>query len=142
MEPGVAEHENFTFIRRRGNEVKKRDFRDVRWLLADLNMDPKYTLENIADIVNHESVDVKGLILTLKLSEWKMVSGIPNLIADAKKLGFQVVKARQLAFNRQEFCLVAVKDKFLLRLGKKGQSRLMHAKKSPTPAPKREAPEQ
>jgi 23S rRNA (cytidine2498-2'-O)-methyltransferase len=119
MEPGVLEHENFTHIRKRGNEVKKRDFRDVRWLLADLNMDPNYTLENVAEIVNHESVDVKGVILTLKLSDWKLVAGIPKLIADAKRLGFQVVKARQLAFNRQEFCLVAVKDKFLLRMGKK-----------------------
>lgn len=119
MEPGVMNHENFIHVRRRGNEVKKRDFRDVRWLLADLNMDPNYTLENVAEIVSHESVDVKGVILTLKLSDWKMVAGIPDLIAETKAFGFQVVKARQLAFNRQEFCLVAVKDKFLLRLGKK-----------------------
>jgi len=69
--------------------------------------------------VNHEAVDVKGVILTLKLSDWKLVAGIPDLIAAAKRIGFQVVKARQLAFNRQEFCLVAVKDKFLLRMGKK-----------------------
>ncbi len=119
MEAELLEHENFTHLRRRGNEVKKRDFREVKWLLADLNMDPNYTLDNIAEIVNYEAVDVKGLILTLKLSDWKMVSGISKLIARTKELGFQVVKSRQLAFNRQEFCLVAVKDKFVLRLGKK-----------------------
>lgn len=130
MEPGVLEHENFTYIRRRGHEVKKRDFRDVRWLLADLNMDPNYTLEMVADIVEHESVDVKGLILTLKLSDWKMVTGIPDLLKETKELGFQVVKARQLAFSRQEFCLVAVKDKFLLRLGKKNQRRQTKYKKT------------
>lgn len=118
MESGVAEHENFRHIRRRGSEVRKRDFRDVRWLLADLNMDPSYTLGNVAEIVKHDAVDVKGLILTLKLSDWKLVGGIPDLIAETKKLGFQVVKVRQLAFNRQEFCLVAAKDKFLLRKGK------------------------
>jgi 23S rRNA (cytidine2498-2'-O)-methyltransferase len=122
MEPGVMEHENFTHIRRRGNEVKKRDFREVRWLLADLNMDPNYTIDNIAEIVEHEAVDIKGLILTLKLSDWKMVSGIGKLIERTKGLGFQVIKSRQLAFNRQEFCLVAVKDKFLLRVGKKKRS--------------------
>ncbi|MFT7632005.1 MAG: 23S rRNA (cytidine2498-2'-O)-methyltransferase [Mariniblastus sp.] len=118
MEPEILEHESFTHIRRRGNEAKKRDFREVRWLMADLNMDPMYTLENVAEIVGHDAVDVRGLVLTLKLSDWKMVSGIPKLIAETKKLGFQVVKARQLAFNRQEFCLVAVKDKFVLRAGK------------------------
>ena len=104
MEAEVMEHENFTHIRRRGIEVKKRDFREVRWLLADLNMDPNYTLDNIAEIVEHEAVDIKGLILTLKLSDWKMVSGIGKLIERTKGLGFQVIKARQLAFNRQEFC--------------------------------------
>ncbi len=123
MEQFVLEHENFTYIRRRASEVKKRDFRDVSWLLADINMDPKFTLETITDIVNHDSVNVKGLILTLKLSDWKLVSSIPNLIAETKKLGFQVVKARQLAFNRQEFCLVAVKDKFLLRVGKRNRAK-------------------
>ncbi len=122
MDPGILEHENFTHLRRRGNEVKKRDFRDVRWLLADLNVDPNYTLGNVAEIVNHDSIDIKGVILTLKLTDWRMVAEIPELIAETKMLGFQVVKARQLAFNRQEFCLIAVKDKFLLRLGKKART--------------------
>lgn len=124
MEPIILEHENFTHIRRRGHEVKKRDFRNVRWLLADLNMDPSFTLDTVSEIVQHGSVDVRGMILTLKLADWKKVSEIPGLIARVKELGFQVVKSRQLAFNRREFCLVAVKDKFVLRLGKKP-----HAKK-------------
>lgn len=122
MEPGVAEHERFFHIRKRSAEVKRREFNDVRWLLADLNVDPKFTLETVAEIVSHETVDVKGLILTLKLSDWKMVSDIPSLIAKTKELGFQVVKVRQLAFNRKEYCLVAAKDKFLLRKGKKSRT--------------------
>jgi 23S rRNA (cytidine2498-2'-O)-methyltransferase len=129
MEPGLQEHKNFTYIRRRGHEVKKRDFRHVRWLLADLNVDPNYTLDTVSEIVKHDSVDVRGIILTLKLMDWKKVAEIPQLIARVKELGFQVVKSRQLAFNRQEFCLVGVKDKFVLRLGKKTQARKVQAKK-------------
>ncbi len=129
MEPGLQEQENFTHIRRRGHEVKKRDFRHVRWLLADLNVDPNYTLDTVAEIVKHDSVDVRGIILTLKLMDWKKVAEIPKLIARVKELGFQVAKSRQLAFNRQEFCLVGVKDKFVLRKGKKTKTRKVPANK-------------
>ena len=119
MEPGVAEHDRFFHIRKRGSEVRKREFSDVNWLFADLNTAPNFTLDMISDIVAHESVNIKGMVLTLKLSDWKSVAEIPVYLKRVKELGFQVVKARQLAFNRQEFCLAAVKDKFVLRSGKR-----------------------
>ena len=118
MEPGIMEHENFTFIRRRSSEVKKRDLRDVNWLLADVNAAPQFTFDAITEIVESQFVNVKGVILTIKLLERKLVAEIPGLIAQLKKLGFQVVKSRQLAFNRNEFCMVGVKDKFVLRSAK------------------------
>ena len=119
MEQEIFDNEKFTHIRRRGSEVKKRDFRNVRWLMADLNVDPDFTIDLVAQIVAHESVYVTGLILTLKLTDWKMVSSISGHLAKVKEMGFGVVKARQLAYNRQEYCLVAVKDKYTLRKGKK-----------------------
>ncbi len=119
MEPGILEHDNFVHIRKRGTDVKRKEFRNTKWLISDLNADPNFSIETVAEIVNHPLVDVKGIILTLKFSEWKNTSSIPDLMKAAKALGFQVVKARQLAFNRREICLVAVKDKFVLRLGKK-----------------------
>lgn len=119
MEPEILNHKNFVHIRRRGNEVPKRDLKDVKWLFADLIVAPNYALDSVEEIASHSSVDVKGLILTLKLADWKLVEEVPALMNRVRKLGFAVVKARQLAFNRQEFCLIAVKDKFLLRAGKK-----------------------
>lgn len=119
MEPMVLEHENFTHIRRRGHEVKKRDFRNVRWLFADLNVDPEFTLTMVEEICSHDLVDFRGIVLTLKLTDWNKITEVPKLIKRVKAMGFQVAKSRQLAFNRKEFCLVGVKDKFLLRLGKK-----------------------
>ena len=121
MEPEILEHENFTFIRRRSSEIKKRDLRDVKWLIADVNAAPKFTLDSITEIVQHSAIDVKGVVLTIKLLERKLVREIPALMAQVKSLGFQVVKSRQLAFNRNEFCLIGVKDKFVLRSGKKAK---------------------
>ena len=90
MEPGVMGHENFTFIRRRSSEVKKRDLRDVNWLLADVNAAPKFTFDAITEIVESQFVNVKGVILTIKLLERKLITEIPALIEQLKTLGFQV----------------------------------------------------
>lgn len=121
MEPGVMEHENFSFIRRRSSEVKKKDLREVKWLMADVNAAPNFTLDTVSEIVSHPSIDVKGVVLTIKLLERKLVGEIPEIMKRVKELGFQVVKSRQLAFNRNEFCLVGVKDKFILRSGKQSK---------------------
>lgn len=119
MEPEVLEHPNLTHIRRRGHEVKRRDFREVRWLFADISMVPNYTLDTVSEIVSHESVDIKGMVLTLKLTNWELLDSVPAWIKRVKGLGFKYVRVRQLAFNRQEICLIAAKDKFMLRSGKK-----------------------
>lgn len=119
LDPEVLSHPNLTHIRRRGHEVKRRDFRDVRWLFADISMVPNYTLDTVSEIVAHESVNVKGMALNLKLSNWEMLDSVPAWIKRVKELGFKYVRTRQLAFNRQEICLVAAKDKFVLRSGKK-----------------------
>lgn len=119
METEILNHKSFTHIRRRGNEVKKRDLKDVKWLFADLNATPTYTLDAITEIVSSQHVDVTGMVLTLKMTDIKMAEEVDAIRARVKRLGFRVVKTRQLAFNRGEFCLAAVKDKFALRAVKK-----------------------
>jgi 23S rRNA (cytidine2498-2'-O)-methyltransferase len=119
MDESLLKSERFVHIRRRGNEVRKKDMAEVEWLFADLNLVPNYTLDTVTEIVSHERVHVKGLILTMKLSDWKLLDKLPELRKRVSELGFGVVKTRQLAFNRQEFCLVAVRDKFLLRKQKR-----------------------
>ena len=115
MEDEILAHQRFVHLRKRGHEVRKREFKSVDWLVADISMPPAYTLDTVRDIVSHESVNVKGVILTIKLSELKMLEELPVWLKRIKKMGFQLVKSRQLAFNRGEICLVGVRDKFLLR---------------------------
>lgn len=132
LEPELLTHERLTHIRRRGNEVRKRDFKGVKWLLADLNTDPDFTLDTVAEIASHAAVNLKGLILTLKLSDWELVKSIPAYRKRVRDLGFQVVKSRQLAFNRREFCLVGIRN----RITQRKSTRTRAA----TPAPASEPP--
>jgi 23S rRNA (cytidine2498-2'-O)-methyltransferase len=128
MDEELLKSDRFIHIRRRGNEVRKKDLSEVKWLFADVNLVPNYTLDTITEIVSHEKVHVKGMVLTMKLPDWKLLDKLSEIRARVTELGFGLVKTRQLAFNRQEFCLVAVRDKFVLRKGKQKKSAKLNPK--------------
>jgi 23S rRNA (cytidine2498-2'-O)-methyltransferase len=109
VDPRVLEHPRFTHIRKRGADVRRRDFRGVSWLAADMNVAPQYTLDTVEEIVTHEAVNIRGLILTLKLIEWKLADEIPEYLDRVRRWGYKHVTARQLAHNRQEICVAALR---------------------------------
>lgn len=120
MAPQVLEHESLTHLRCRSKEVRKKDLKDVRWLFSDLSASPSYTLDAVEEIVRNQHVShIRGMILTLKLTELSLAKDLPAWIERVKKMGFQLVKVRQLAFNRREICLVAARDRFALRASRK-----------------------
>lgn len=110
MHPAVFDHPQFRHLRMRGNDVKRREFRDVRWLTTDMNVAPNYTLDTVEDIVTHRDVDIEGMLLTLKLLDWKQADEIPQYISRVQSWGFDQVQCRQLQHNRREFCLAAHKS--------------------------------
>ena len=137
MEDEILKHEQFTHVRKRSSEVRKKDFSQVKWLVSDMSVTPTYTLDAIEEIVSHDRVSVTGVIMTMKLTDWKLVNDVPALMKRARELGFKFVRARQLAFNRREFCMVAVTDRFAIRKSKKAGR-----EKAPRPKPKEKAESQ
>jgi 23S rRNA (cytidine2498-2'-O)-methyltransferase len=113
MAPAVASHPRFTHIRRRVVQVPKRAFRKVRWLTADMNVAPAYTLEAVESIVTHSEVNVRGLLLTLKLVDWKLADELPAYLERVRSWGYNIVRARQLVGNRQEVCVAALQKPFV-----------------------------
>jgi 23S rRNA (cytidine2498-2'-O)-methyltransferase len=111
----VLEHPNFTHVQKRGADVRRREFRGVTWLAADMNVAPRYTLDTVEAIVTHPTINIRGLLLTLKLLEWKLAEQVPAYIERVKRWGYSHVAARQLPHNRREVCLAALRRK---RIGK------------------------
>ena len=93
----------------RGADLKRREFRGFRWLMADMNVVPSYTLNTIESIVCHRDVDVRGLLVTLKLRDWSLAAELPAYVERVRGWGFSDVRLRQLAYNRQEVCLAALR---------------------------------
>ncbi len=107
IHPTVLENPNFTHLRKRAADVRKREFRKTRWLAADMNVAPEFTLDAVEDIVTHEDVHIEGLLLTLKLPEWNLADDVPEYLDRIRSWGFPQVAARQLQYGRQEICVAA-----------------------------------
>jgi 23S rRNA (cytidine2498-2'-O)-methyltransferase len=112
MDPAVLADPHFTHIRRRSTQVRRREFRKIRWLTADMNVAPNYTLEAIEAIVTHPEVNIRGLLLTLKLPQWKLATEVPQYVRRVESWGFNQVRARQLAYQRREICIAALQKPF------------------------------
>ena len=108
----VLDHPHFTHIRRRSTQVRRRDFRKIRWLTVDMNVAPSYTLEAVEAIVTHPQVNIRGLLLTLKLSQWSLAERVPEYLARIRSWGYNIVRARQLQYDRREICVAALQKPF------------------------------
>ncbi len=107
MDPLVLANPHFTHLRAHAKDLKRSLFKDCRWLMADANVAPKYTLDTVEAIVTHRGTRFEGLLLTLKLTDPRLVAQLPAFHKRIRSWGFQHVRARQLAYNRQEVCVAA-----------------------------------
>ena len=110
VHPDVLAHANFTHVRMRGADIRRREFRQIDWLMADMNVAPTYTLDAVEAIVTHAAVHIRGLLLTLKLSDWRMAADVPEFLARVRSWRYPHVIARQLQHCRQELCVAAWRD--------------------------------
>ena len=106
MHPAVLNHPRFTHVRSRIKEAKQSWFRDARWITADMNVAPNYTLDVLEEVIT-KTPSVRGLLFTLKLIRWGLVDTLPMWLGRIRAWGFSDVRAKQLVFNRQEIMVIA-----------------------------------
>jgi 23S rRNA (cytidine2498-2'-O)-methyltransferase len=111
VDPDVLAHPRFNHVRSRVAKAPKQLFRGAHWLAADMNVAPQYTLDAVESVVKHKDATIRGLILTLKLADWALVDELPACIERVRGWGYKDVRLRQLAFNRQEICLAALRSR-------------------------------
>ena len=115
MDPALLAHPNFTHIRARTASLKRSEFRGVRWLTVDSNAAPAHTLDAVEQIVTNSQVHVRGMLLTLKMPDWGLAAAIPEYLQRVRAWGYHYVNARQLAFDRREICVAALRRRELRR---------------------------
>ena len=99
MAEEVAKHPHFRHIRcRRWSRCRAGRFSKVRWLTADMtNCPPAFTLDAVEAIVRHREVNIRDMLLTLKLPDWKLAGEVPSYLMRIRSWGYNLVQSRQLA---------------------------------------------
>jgi 23S rRNA (cytidine2498-2'-O)-methyltransferase len=126
MDSAVLAHPRFRHLKKRGSDVRRHEFAGVRWLVADMNIAPQATLDEVETIVTHEGAAIRGMVLTLKLSDWSVAERLEEFAQRVRDWGYRDVRLRQLTSGGQEVCLVALRRKALRRMGR-AQSRKRRA---------------
>jgi 23S rRNA (cytidine2498-2'-O)-methyltransferase len=142
VDESVLAHSRFTHVRARTVETSRKVFRNVQWLAADMNVAPQYTLDAVEAVVTHPGIHVRGMLLTLKLPDWQLAEELPVFAARVRSWGYKDVRLRQLAFNRQEICLAALRSRGQRRVLRSAgrQHRRRDEPHASTPAPHIDAP--
>jgi 23S rRNA (cytidine2498-2'-O)-methyltransferase len=98
----VLNHSNFTHIRNKISQTKRSLFQNVRWIIADLNVAPNYTLDVLEELTTRKEIPLCGILFTLKLFQWSLAEHLPLYLERLQHWGFDDVRMKQLVFNRQE----------------------------------------
>lgn len=107
MDPLLLANPRFEHWRGKSSAMRRKMYSKFRWLAADANVAPNYTLDAVEDIVNYKTSRIQGVLLTLKLSSYELAEQLDTYMARVRSWGFSRVEVRQLAANRRECCLVA-----------------------------------
>jgi hypothetical protein len=106
MDPQVLQHPNFTHIQKSVNQVPREDLPEsVQWLLLDMNVEPNVSLYAVDRLASRMKDSLHGLLLTVKLNQWKFADEIPYFLEHVKAMGMVRAKAIQLAYHRQEILI-------------------------------------
>ena len=122
--PQVLQNPNFTHLRGKIGQLKRKNFLKTRWVITDMNVAPSYTLDVLEELLssgeNRENIppapNVRGALFTLKLFNLDLAREIPDYIRRVKSWGFNRVSVRQLTFNRREVMVSALKKPFHLEI--------------------------
>lgn len=116
MDDRVMSHPNFHHIQRVVAQVPREELPDrIDWLLLDMNVSPSVTLFQVDRLATRMRDSLLGVILTLKLNEWKIAREIPSMLDHVAAMGMTRVRARQLYHNRQEIMVSGLTRKGGLR---------------------------
>lgn len=108
MAPQVLSASGFSHLQLPLGDVRREQLpRHVDWLLMDVNLAPQVALHGVRRIVSMLRPNLRGVIFTLKLNDWKMADEVPALCARIAGMGLSNVRATQLPSNRREICAVA-----------------------------------
>ena len=108
IDPRVIKHPQFTHWQKRTRDVRVKDLRRCDWLVTDMNIDPASTIAALERVVAVSGRRPRGIISTLKLTDWSQAEELDDWCDRLSRWGYQP-QVRQLSTGGREVCLVATR---------------------------------
>lgn len=103
MDPRVLHHPRYEHISKPVNQVPRETLPDrIQWLLLDMNVSPSVSLFAVDRLATRMREHLLGVLLTLKLNQWKIADELPYMMEHLRAMGMVKLRATQLPRNRQE----------------------------------------
>jgi len=116
MDRRVSRHPRYRHFSVPVNAVRREDLPSrVDWLLLDMNVEPRISLFSVDRLASRMKDSLLGVILTVKLNQWKMADEIPSMVEHVQAMGMVKVRAAQLSYHRQEILIYGLTRKGTLR---------------------------
>lgn len=110
MDPRLAARPGFRHLAKNADAVTAAELPPrVDYLLLDVNLAPRAAARLALRLAALRRDTLRGLVLTLKMNDWSYLANVDELAPQLRALGFPDVRARQLATNRREVCVVATR---------------------------------
>lgn len=108
---------HFIHLDRPMSMVQRSDLPQIlNWVLLDVNLAPQVALITARRLAARPRGALMGVLLTLKLDDWKAIKHIPRFLNSVSAMGMVEVKATQLPSNRMEVFVCGLTEKGLARL--------------------------
>jgi len=89
--------------------TSKRDLgQGVTWFMSDMNQSPEVVLKECARFCKM-APSIRGVLITLKLTDLTQIAEKPQWIAALKDMGFKTIRLQQLSVHHKEFALLGLK---------------------------------
>ena len=90
--------------------TSKRDLgQGVTWFMSDMNQSPEVVLKECARFCRM-CPDIRGVLITLKLTDLLQIEEKPRWFAALAALGFTTIRLQQLAVHHKELALLATRE--------------------------------
>lgn len=78
----------------------------MTWFMSDMNQAPDVVLKECARFCKM-APSIRGVLITLKLTDIKQVVDKPQWFATLREMGFKTIRLQQLSVHHKEFALLA-----------------------------------
>ncbi|WP_412470224.1 MULTISPECIES: SAM-dependent methyltransferase [unclassified Halobacteriovorax] len=110
IDPSLANNKNFSHIKRSVQDLSHEDLpEEVRWIHADININPKQSIKEVLRLAKKYNRTLKGVIFTVQVVKMEYIENIESFEDQFYDWGFNNIISRQVPSHKKEYIILATR---------------------------------